>query len=63
MDLFLIRVDGLDVAITDSASAAHIHAWSLASNDLSTEVRVLRVKDDSILQMIPSIPVAEAATA
>ena len=62
MDLFLIRVDGLDVAMTDSESAAFVHAWSLASNDSAVEVKIIRMQDD-LLQALPRFLVAEAATA
>ena len=62
LGLFLIQVDGLEVAITDLEASALECARRLASNDPGAEVRVLRLEEESI-QPMPWLPVAEAATA
>jgi len=62
MDLYLVQVDGLDVAITDSRGAAMSHAERLASEDVTAQVKVVCVKEGS-LEILPRIPAAEAVTA
>ena len=60
MDLFLVQVDGLDVAITDSQEAALAHARLLAGEDPAQQVRVICIREGS-LEVVPRIPAAEAA--
>lgn len=62
MDLFLVQVDGLDVAITDCQEAAVDHARRLASEDSSLQVSVICIRDGS-LEVLPRIPAAEAVIA
>jgi hypothetical protein len=62
MDLFLIQLDGLDVAMTDSEMAAIDHAQRLAAHDPTVTVRIVRV-DGTSIEVLPRFPVAEAATA
>ncbi len=61
MDLFLIQVDGLDVAITDNELAAVGHAERLAAEGPAIDVKVIRLREGS-LEIIPHIPAAEAVT-
>jgi hypothetical protein len=62
MDLFLVQVDGLDVAITDSKAAAREHAERLAREEPVTQVQVVRIVEGSLV-ILPGIPAAEAVTA
>ena len=62
MDLFLVQVDGLDVAITDSEPAARAHAEWLAAEDSLAHVGVLIVREGST-EVLPRVPAAEAALA
>ncbi len=61
MDLFLIQVDGLDVAITDNERFAVEHAERIAAEATSSAVHVVRLKEGS-LEILPRIPAAEAVT-
>ena len=62
MDLYLVQVDGLDVAITDSEPAARAHAEWLSSEDSLAHVGVLIVREGST-EVLPRVPAAEAALA
>ena len=62
MDLFIIQVDGLDVAITESEMPAVNQARRLASEDPTVEARVVRIDEDWI-ELVPRFRPAEAATA
>jgi hypothetical protein len=62
MDLFILQVDGLDVAVTESEAAAIAHARRLASDDSTHEIKIVRIRNDW-LDVIPRFPVAEAAIA
>jgi hypothetical protein len=59
MDLFIVQVDGLDVAITDCEMAAVEHARQIAAEDPAIDATVLRVQDGS-LDVIERIPAAAA---
>ena len=59
MDLYLVQMDGLDVAITDSEREARAHARRLAIEEPLVVVQVLQIRDGS-LEVIPRIPAAEA---
>ena len=62
MDLYVIEVDGLDVAMADSEETAFSHARALTTEDPRIEVRIYRVRDGSA-DHIPWLPVGEAVTA
>ena len=62
MDLYVIEVDGLDVAMADSEETAFSHARALTFEDPRAVVRIYRVRDGSA-DHVPWMPVDEAVTA
>jgi electron transfer flavoprotein alpha/beta subunit len=71
MDQFIVRVDGVDVAMTSSGTAAIEQALRLSADEPPSVVQVLWIGERShaIVDAFPSFPtfptfpVAEAATA
>ena len=61
MDLYVIEVDGLDVAMADSEETARSHARALYFEDPRADVRVYRVRDGSV-DHLPRLRVAEVVT-
>jgi len=62
MDLYVIEVDGLDVAMADSERAALSYARVLTLEDPGVDVRVFRISDGPA-DRHSWLRVAEAATA
>ena len=63
MELFVVRLDGLEVALADSERLAEQYARQHCGGEPTLDVEVARVSDDLLCAFVPSPIVAEAATA